>query len=368
MKGQIKKQEVNITQLGDGLVVKNYSEMCKLVGEEICTGNAKKAQINNWKRYFDFYKEGQKFIVTDVYDVPYSSDDARKRREGLYVKYIELLLIEYLSKCTDFQTDISKKALYGILGMTNSNYANFKNKRDYKRLKEKIQLNSSCVVSDLSIDHFYQRSDQKLNSILMAALKSMKDRFLIDYRNINTIAVKTPDGEIVTWQATDTEDKKILALKEETLEEMNCRTFSDIIIKGKVDKFFSLLNEKGKKIYGWDYFYSQLHIIKVDDIDRQIPIKADEIRKLSYDIQKYDLNNAIINSLNENAEKNYQRQGFQIIDELTEILESTEEITDTDNEGCETQEVTDVLFETNYIGIQKELSNYLISLNVKQEG
>jgi hypothetical protein len=354
LKGKIKCNTVNISSLCEGLVIKNYKEMCKILSEDISAGDTKKAQINNWKRYFDFYKEGQQYIITEVYDVPYPSDDARKRREGLYVKYIELLLIEYLSKCEDYKTDISKKALYRILGMTNENYSNFKNKKNYNQLKEKIMHDTSCTITDLSIDHFYQRSDQKLNSILMSALKSMKDRFLIDYRSINTIVVKTEDGEIISRQATDTEDKKILAMKEETLIEMGYRSFSDLIIRGKVEDFFKLLNKKGNERYEWDYSYKQLHIIKVDDIDKQIPIKADEIRRLSYQIQKLDLNKSVVQALNDNAEKKYAKQENQEWGELFENVEYTEE---------EKQMVIDSLYATNYVEIQKELANYLISLN-----
>lgn len=57
--------------------VKNYKLMCGLIGEDETTGNSKKAQLNRWKRYFDFYKEGQKFVINEIYDEPFATDDQR---------------------------------------------------------------------------------------------------------------------------------------------------------------------------------------------------------------------------------------------------------------------------------------------------
>ena len=109
---------LNVTALTEGLVVKNYKSMCSLLNCSICEGNSKKSQLKNWKRYFNYEKSGQKFIITEIYDTPFPSEDARKLKEGLYVKYIELLLLKYLSSCEGYQTKITKGKLYQILGLT----------------------------------------------------------------------------------------------------------------------------------------------------------------------------------------------------------------------------------------------------------
>lgn len=50
-------------------IFKNYKELCAFLGEEPKTANSKKAQLKEWERYFSFIKEGQKIIITEIFDV-----------------------------------------------------------------------------------------------------------------------------------------------------------------------------------------------------------------------------------------------------------------------------------------------------------
>lgn len=68
--------QANIEMNGDN-TVKNYKVMCSLIGEEVLNGASKKAQLNRWKRYFDFHKDGQRFVIDEIYDEPFVSDDQR---------------------------------------------------------------------------------------------------------------------------------------------------------------------------------------------------------------------------------------------------------------------------------------------------
>ena len=68
---------MKIENLKEGLIVKNYKEMCLLLGEEERTGNSKISQLKEWKRHFGFYKEGNKFIITEIYDEPKNKEDGR---------------------------------------------------------------------------------------------------------------------------------------------------------------------------------------------------------------------------------------------------------------------------------------------------
>ena len=51
-------------------IFKNYKELCAYLNEEPKTANSKKAQLKEWERYFSFTKEGQKIIITEVFDAP----------------------------------------------------------------------------------------------------------------------------------------------------------------------------------------------------------------------------------------------------------------------------------------------------------
>lgn len=57
--------------------MKNYKELCALLGEEVKTGKSKQLQLDNLNRFFEWEKAGQKFIITDIYDTPLPKVDGR---------------------------------------------------------------------------------------------------------------------------------------------------------------------------------------------------------------------------------------------------------------------------------------------------
>lgn len=59
------------------MVVKNYPELCELLGEEIKTSNSKKAQLKKWSSYFSWDKNGHKYTIKEIYDNPLPVEDGR---------------------------------------------------------------------------------------------------------------------------------------------------------------------------------------------------------------------------------------------------------------------------------------------------
>ena len=49
--------EIITKNLKVGLVVKNYRELCKLLGADIKDGKSKKLQVKDWERYFRFSRD-----------------------------------------------------------------------------------------------------------------------------------------------------------------------------------------------------------------------------------------------------------------------------------------------------------------------
>ena len=45
---------IQTSNLQIGMTVKNYKELCELLGEPVKTGEAKKTQLKNWSCYFEF--------------------------------------------------------------------------------------------------------------------------------------------------------------------------------------------------------------------------------------------------------------------------------------------------------------------------
>ena len=47
---------------------KNYRKICEYLHELIKTGKSKQLQLENWKRYFEYERDGNAFVITKVYD------------------------------------------------------------------------------------------------------------------------------------------------------------------------------------------------------------------------------------------------------------------------------------------------------------
>ena len=66
-----------IKELYVGQEFKNYKIFCKFMDEEPKKANSKISQIKEWNRYFLFKKEGQKIIITKIFDIPKDKIDNR---------------------------------------------------------------------------------------------------------------------------------------------------------------------------------------------------------------------------------------------------------------------------------------------------
>ena len=51
-------------------VVKNYKELCNILNEKVKGGKSKQLQLKDFERYFKYHKEGNKFIIDQIYNKP----------------------------------------------------------------------------------------------------------------------------------------------------------------------------------------------------------------------------------------------------------------------------------------------------------
>ena len=58
---------MNLNKLNNGQVIKNYKTMCEILEEPYVGGKSKIIQLDKWKLYFDYSKDGVKFIINDIY-------------------------------------------------------------------------------------------------------------------------------------------------------------------------------------------------------------------------------------------------------------------------------------------------------------
>jgi hypothetical protein len=109
---------ININNLGIGQVIKNYKELCKILNWEITGGNSKKLQLKDLKRYCKYHKEGNKYIIDEIFEEPFPKQE-NKRNSGYKTTYKELNIKEsefnnigiyYIIKDNDIYIGSTKKS------------------------------------------------------------------------------------------------------------------------------------------------------------------------------------------------------------------------------------------------------------------
>ena len=298
---------INTSNLQIGQIVKNYKELCALLGEEFKQGgDSRKAQLKEFARYFEWEKSGQKFLITDIYDTPLPKEDGRNK--GKYVKCIEIILLNYLSKQKGYTYTLSKKKWWELLGMIN---------RKYDNVSQEELLEINPVITKFEIRQYYQRCNKKLEEILFSALKSLSSRKLIDWE-IETVIV-TRNQEKTHYRVANVFEKKMILRAERYVlhKIMHLEKMFNVFAKQKQDEFYRLVNEilEDSLDKEWQYYYKQVKIIyNHDQVIEAIPNIEAELRKL-------ELNDKVVNALNEHAEEKYRKERKKYEDNSAKLFE-----------------------------------------------
>ena len=73
---------MNILEIKQGQIYKNYKELCEHLGEQPKTGKSKQLQLKDWERYFTYHKNGNKFVIDEVFSQAKEKIDGRKNNKG----------------------------------------------------------------------------------------------------------------------------------------------------------------------------------------------------------------------------------------------------------------------------------------------
>lgn len=287
--------DIDTSALEIGMVIKNYKELCRLLNQEVKSGKAKRLQLEEFKRYFDFEKSGQKFIITDIYDTPLTKEDRRKLgNNSIYVKYIEMILLQYLAKQEGYTRTFTKRNWWGLLGMVN---------KKYNRIAPKQLEKIDYTITPFEINNFYQRCNKKLEQILFSALNNLKNRKLILWELQTVIVVINENGKEVYFLADDEEKKRILQVERYILKNvMGYEKIFQIFSKNKQIEYYQKVNEKLHELYGWHHYFKQIKLIYTpEDV-------IEAIQQSEIELQKEILNEKIITALNDNAKEKYDTE------------------------------------------------------------
>lgn len=197
-KRQQKQNHISLENIKVDQVFKSYSALCKALDTIEVAGNSKQSQLKNWERYFSWDKEGNKFIIKEIYKEPKPKVDGRVIHTSDMAGLFQILLLEYMRYyeygCIDLTNNVResyivRKKLYESIGLVNHKwetrfqYSQFNdlNERYKNRLKE-LQEKYQTTLSTLNISLEEQLiTKQDVIQMVKYIYDKLSDLF---YRNI----------------------------------------------------------------------------------------------------------------------------------------------------------------------------------------
>lgn len=363
---------MNTKKLKNGMLVKNYNELCLLLDEPKKTGKGKILQLKDWSRYFDFHKveKSQSYFIDEVYTEPYPKDEFRK--DVIYSKLIQYILAERLSLEGTNEIDMTKRQLYVYLGLVNSKYINDIEKQNaLKIFYEKHQNDMTTEQSFYYYNDFSVHTNRRLDSIIENALSSMENRKLI----IRNKRYKIVEDFIVEGRKTlkmrSANSSEISIIIDITKEYLDKHPEYSFINAYNYKKYYNGLNKLFKERVGWNSVYQSIQIFFGEDsIKKYVTIIGDELVEECKKNQ-IELNKVVVERLNKHFQLVYKNNRKKLIETAVNQMgvissdwsddEIIERIVKSDGE------LKKKLYSDNYIKIQQELVGLFVDTKGKFE-
>ena len=265
------KEKTATMQIGnivEGMQLPNYRKLCDLLGEPYKDGTSKTAQLNRWKRYFSYERQGNAFVITEVYDTPKINDDQRM----LYSSYIEHLLLQYLSlmSCERDGCEIehSIKEWCIFLGLASAQVFDERTASEYV---------DGSNFSPFAFRRIVFEIVSKTRSALLSTLNRLKKDGVLDFLTKTYIVTQTRRIEATANECTEISQIKTEAMRAASAKNMYSVHMNKAKKKAYNEAFSRIMLER----HGWDSIYISLVVLprNFNLIQKYKGVDAEELRK-----------------------------------------------------------------------------------------
>ena len=287
---------IKIENISEGQIVKNYKAMCAELDVPIEAGNSKKAQLKEWECHFAYERQGNKFIITEIYDIPKEKVDGRGK-SSKYGELIQFLLADALFRTKRKHLSIGITKLLTTINMVNENYG-FCSTR-IKEISEHYKINPYVIYD------FYNTSNSNLKGVIETALNNMRDKRVLRWEKI--IKICTSETGSTHRKATTEEWDLIDYYEAKALEEFPCDGMEEI----RKSRYWKAFRETVKdylnvnthiKYYYHAYFISVQEEYIEKERDRLLEHILDKPKR---ETLRKKLNGTVMENFIENAEKRH---------------------------------------------------------------
>lgn len=291
---------MNINNIKVGDIYKSYRQLCESLEIKPTGGSAKKHNLSELSRFYDFHTEGNKYIIDNKKEIPIPPKIKKSGGNRKQIDPFTDLIIMALSKQESSSITVSNKSLIQLFGMVNSNF--FTNYNSIKAYSEHISKDCE-VVSDI-----FQYSYSKLTGDVKRCLKKLQSMSLIHIRPL-FIAVEEYEEEVgnkivtkeITRELNNNEISYILDCEYQAMEDLNIRgkyqlgtnwhAFNSIALKYVRERY------KFKKYYKLNNIVLANKALKIESNKSQQRLLTQQMNNITYKTCYKGLENRHKNSL-----------------------------------------------------------------------
>lgn len=248
---------MNLNNIKEVTTAKNYKEMCTILEEPILEGNSKKAQLKEWLRYFDYERDGHKYIIKEIYDIPLPEDFSDN---DVYSKYIQTILTKYLKENGDGEFTMTQ--LLKLCGFVNEKWNNLTLLNEYIENKN-ITYSQAIYYYNQLCYHVYTYC----NKALIRCLDRLYKRGFLRWNKVLYIKVNNN-----IHVATKEETKKYLNITMKVREKMNIK-YVNLYNR---DEYYKKVDFLLEQELGWNNAYEIIQIIYASDYINNIIKESEE--------------------------------------------------------------------------------------------
>lgn len=344
---------------GEGEIIKNYKEMCRLLNEKERTGNSKQAQLKRWEKFFSWEKKGYKFIITNTKDNLFLTGDNNRlfQSNKEYIDNIQKLLLNYFhneTKRGEYYSYLSTRLMILITNIVRSSFSRHK----FQDFEQVVDYTEKQLKENPEFANFY--FDRVYNSLRLdfdRALSLLENQRIVNYDRVMMVKPildydhsEFTDEQLRGFGFTDSiqhdfyyhwmgvddeydslnfeEDRDrfyrvrrsltapreakefertiILHVENMTLEILGCSDIQQMFARNLEAKFYKMRNDALEKLLGIEYVYTAYKAFFSPLILARMKEEDDEMFKLP-DEQVVELKNTLNKQFNDNIEKNYRR-------------------------------------------------------------
>lgn len=249
---------MKIENLKIGQVLKNYKELCEVLGiEPKKTGsNPHKAQFKELERYCKYHKEGHKIVIDEIFSKELEKVDNRKlgnnNEQARCVRYLLLNLLSAYKIEQDEVIGFSKGLLLRKLYMANENYITAKTSRK--------QYAQALEVEEMAVNECFDYIENSSISAIKRAIVTLRSQSILGYK----YSFSWVDHKGGVHNCDTIEENSIHLMEEEAMKEMNIRNKNKIWEFGRWDEFKKKVAFKLKENYKelfpqLDYYFYSFH-------------------------------------------------------------------------------------------------------------